>query len=127
MLKALNEAEACRNKIIARRKRLMEESIVANKGSQRGVSCSSSSKQGRLLRLWGGGPYGAMGLMTNSDAVFKLRLSSHKATLLVSTIERSTRMETQVCHMQELPGRAERTGTTEMGNLGSSISAAGGA
>lgn len=70
---------------------------------------------------------GAMGLMTNSDAVFKLRLSSHTATLLVSTIERSTRMETQVCHMQELPGRAERTGTTEMGNLGSSISAAGGA
>jgi hypothetical protein len=58
-LKTLNEAEACRNKIIARRKRLMEESIVANKGSQRGVSCSSSSKDGRLLRLWGGGPYGS--------------------------------------------------------------------
>ena len=47
--------------------------------------------------------------MTNLDAVFKLRLSSHKATMLVSAIARSTRMETQVCHMHELPGRAERT------------------
>jgi hypothetical protein len=70
---------------------------------------------------------GAMGLMTNLDAVFKLRLSSHKATLLVSTIERSTRMEAQVCHMQELPAVQKGRGTTEMGNLGSSISAAGGA
>ena len=43
--------------------------------------------------------------MTNLDAVFKLRLSSHKATLLVSTIERSTRVEAQVCHMQEPVGR----------------------
>ena len=47
--------------------------------------------------------------MTNLDAVFKLRLSSHKATLLVSTIERSTRMEAQVCHMYKLPGLVERT------------------
>lgn len=70
---------------------------------------------------------GAMGLMTNLDAVFKLRLSSHKATLLVSTIERSTRVEAQVCHMQELPAVQKGRGTTEMGNLGSSISAAGGA
>ena len=70
---------------------------------------------------------GAVGLMTNLDAVFKLRLSSHKATLLVSTIERSTRMEAQVCHMQELPAVQKGRGTTEMGNLESSISAAGGA
>lgn len=47
--------------------------------------------------------------MTNSDAVFKLRLSSHKATLLVSTIERSSRMEMKLCHMHELSGLVERT------------------
>jgi hypothetical protein len=80
-----------------------------------------------LLRHWDGSHREGVGLMTNSDAVFKLRLSSHKATLLVSTIERSTRMETQGCHMHELPGHAKGRGTTEMGNLGSSISAAGGA
>jgi hypothetical protein len=65
--------------------------------------------------------------MTNLDAIFRLRLSSHKATLLVSTIVHSTRMETQVCPMHELPAAQKGRGTTEMGNLGSSISAAGGA
>ena len=61
-LKTLNEAECLPQQDHCSKKTAHGGINSCQQRLSTRVSCSSSSKDGRLLRLWGGGPYGSRGI-----------------------------------------------------------------